>query len=141
MNRDHAVLSLIRDAKALCPPSMVPTLVKIEREAELMTTEIEQLRLADSLPAVNELKNQYNLRPKEAELLSILRKVGPSGLHNDRIMAIMYSGSLKEPPHPNIIKVWVSHIRKALKAHNAPFHIETIWGWGHALKDGVEAKT
>lgn len=102
-----------------------------------MTTEIEVLRMTESSPPNIELRRGYKIPPKAALLLDMLQSAGHNGIGNERILASMYSGGNKAWPQRNIIKVWICHIRTALKRDNAPFHIETIWGWGYRIVEGA----
>lgn len=112
---------------------MVNALRKIEDGVEKMTTEIAVLRMTESEPANIDLRRTYKIPPKAALLLAMLQKAGPVGLSNERALARIYSGSTKDWPQRNILKVWITHIRTALARENAPFRIETVWGWGYRI--------
>lgn len=116
---------------------MVPALQKIEEGIERLTTEIEVLRLIEPSAPNIYLRREYKIPPKAALLLAMLQNAGSDGLANERILASIYSGGGRSWPQRNIIKVWITHIRSALKRENAPFHIETIWGWGYRVVDGA----
>ena len=138
MDRSEAVLGLIRDAKAVCNAGMVPTLQNIEDGVEKLTTEIAILRMAAGEPANIELRRTYKIPPKAALLLALIQKAGPNGMSSERALAAIYSGSTKDWPQRNILKVWMTHIRSALKRQGAPFRIETVWGWGYRVVEGSE---
>ena len=141
LDRSEAILGLIQDMKATCNPTMVPALQKIEDGVERLTTEITVLRMTEAEPANIDLRRAYKIPPKAALLLAMLRKAGPTGLSNERALAAIYSGYNKDWPQRNIIKVWITHSRSALKRENAPFSIETIWGHGYRIVDGVAERT
>ena len=132
------MLGLIRDAKAVCAAGMVPTLQNIEDGVERLTTEIAILRMVSGEPANIDLRRTYKIPPKAALLLALIQKAGPNGLSSERALAAIYSGSTKDWPQRNILKVWMTHIRSALKRQGAPFRIETVWGWGYRVVEGSE---
>lgn len=124
--------------KATCNPNMVNAIQKIEDGVERLTTEIAVLRMADSIPSNLGLRRAYKIPPKAALFLALLQNAGPSGLSGERALASIYSGSTRDWPQRNILKVWMTHIRAALKREKAPFHIETVWGWGYRIVDGSD---
>ena len=141
LDQSEAVLGLIQDMKATCNPNMVPALHKIEEGIERLTTEISVLRMIEPVAPNIDLRREYKIPPKAALLLAMLQSAGTDGLANERILASIYSGSGRSWPQRNIIKVWITHIRSALKRENAPFSIETIWGHGYRIVDGVAERT
>ena len=52
---------------------------------------------------------------------------------NEAIYARLYRDKVN-PPGPEMVKVWLSKVRKKLREHDAPFEIETVFGIGLLLR-------
>lgn len=73
---------------------------------------------------------ELGLTGKQAHLLDLIVKAGPSGLHRERAMAGLYSASEKDWPQARTLDVFICKIRKTLKAANYPMTIDPISGFG-----------
>lgn len=70
------------------------------------------------------------LSPTEARMLDFIMKAGKAGIHRERLMAMLYSGSGKDWPQDRILDVFAIRIRKKLKAAGSDIEIRSIRGFG-----------
>jgi DNA-binding response OmpR family regulator len=72
----------------------------------------------------------------QRRVLEILLLRRGSVVSIETLMSLLYANN-PDPPFDPVIKVLVSHLRKALRNHRAPITIKTIWGGGYMLETGA----
>lgn len=106
----------------------------IEQENELLREQVRRLEraLIDTKP----LPFEWGLTGQEARLFGVMvnRRLATS----DSIMAALYRDFGLDEPEEKIVDVLVCKIRKKLKPFGVT--IQTIWGQGYALEDGVRSQ-
>ena len=76
---------------------------------------------------------KVKMRPKEAELVSILAAHMSRVVRRDSLMQMLYGGQARNPPEEKVLDIFVCAIRQKLVAAGCPVEIETVWGSGYKL--------
>lgn len=92
--------------------------------------ELELLCRAYMVPRLETEWDKYGLTKKECRVMDCLMARIGQVVTFGPIMDAVYFDS-PEAAHDSILKVFISHIRKKMKASN--YIIETIWGQGYRL--------
>lgn len=70
------------------------------------------------------------LSPTEARMLDFIMRAGKEGIHRERLLAMLYSGSEKDWPQDRILDIFAIRIRKKLKAVGSNIEIQAVKGFG-----------
>jgi DNA-binding winged helix-turn-helix (wHTH) protein len=88
----------------------------------------------DSREIVRADGSRYKLSPTLWRLLQILWHRRPKLVSWDTLMLQLYGGSVEPDCGDKLIKVYVCHLRRALR--ELPYSINTLWGTGYRLVEG-----
>lgn len=140
--RHDAVHSLLEQLRAAAPKDMGKIIDGVATHIDHLTDEISAIKFAQSDPGAVGKWSVYGMTQREIQILEMLDRAGTRGCTLQALMSGSYAGrSSDEWPSDKIITVHICKIRAKLFQHNAPFHIETVWGVGFVLKDGASKVT
>lgn len=108
---------------------------KTRRAIECASDQIETITRAHMQPKADWFGwEDYGLTTSEARVAGMLQVKFGKTMTREAIMdALYWSRSADDVPLPKIVDVLVSKANKKLRAHNAPFIIDNVWGRGYRL--------
>lgn len=129
-------LAVIQALKQVLPVGS-PLVGRVRNGYERLTTEIDTLKWAGTLTALDGTENAFPgviLTGKERAILAALMKAGNRGMSKDGLLANAYSGIPDNSwPEQKIIDVFVCKLRKKFFLAKLPNPIQTVYGAGYRI--------